>query len=228
MRYWYDTEFDEDGETIILISIGIVCEDGRELLCISNDFDPERPNDWVKENVLPHLPPRTDKRWMSKEQIKHKVLEFFAGDKKPELWADYGAYDWVVFSQIFGKMIDKPKKFPFNSMDTKQWWKQLGEPQLPEQVGTEHSALDDAKHSRAKWEALNKYATRVKESANHYCQMYECFMPAVKMQKITGKIRVEGKMLDETFDVDANLCLAHAIPEEGDNPKISMSFGVKG
>jgi hypothetical protein len=28
VRYFYDTEFLEDGKTIELISIGIVCEDG--------------------------------------------------------------------------------------------------------------------------------------------------------------------------------------------------------
>jgi hypothetical protein len=29
MKYYYDTEFIEDGRTIDLISIGIVAEDGR-------------------------------------------------------------------------------------------------------------------------------------------------------------------------------------------------------
>ncbi len=39
MRYWYDTEFIEDGKTIDLISIGIVAEDGRELYLQSVEFD---------------------------------------------------------------------------------------------------------------------------------------------------------------------------------------------
>jgi hypothetical protein len=228
MRYWFDCEFDEDGETIILISIAFVSEDNRELLCISNEFDPERPNDWVKKNVLPHLPPRTDKRWMSKEQIKHKVLEFFAGDKDPEIWADYGAYDWVVFSQLFGKMIDKPKKFPFNHMDTKQWWKQLGEPELPKQVGTEHDALDDAKHSRAKWTALKNYATRMKESANHFCQVDECFMPATKEKAVTGFQMIDGKLVEGMINIDAKLCLKHGGSLEGGNQGISMESRTEG
>lgn len=54
-RYWYDTEFIEDGKTIDLISIGIVCEDGRELYMQSVEFEPKNANDWVKENVLSHL-----------------------------------------------------------------------------------------------------------------------------------------------------------------------------
>ena len=56
MDYWMDTEFDEDGKTIELISIGIVSADGRELYLVSSEFDPDRCNDWVKKNVLPHLP----------------------------------------------------------------------------------------------------------------------------------------------------------------------------
>ena len=36
MRYFYDTEFLEDGETIDLISIGIVAEDGREYYAVTD------------------------------------------------------------------------------------------------------------------------------------------------------------------------------------------------
>ena len=32
MRFWFDTEFYEDGHTIQLISIGVVAEDGRDEL----------------------------------------------------------------------------------------------------------------------------------------------------------------------------------------------------
>ena len=42
MRFFYDTEFIEDGETIELISIGIVGDDGREYYAVSTDFDPAR------------------------------------------------------------------------------------------------------------------------------------------------------------------------------------------
>lgn len=42
MRYFYDCEFIEDGRTIELVSIGVVCEDGREFYAVSTEFDPER------------------------------------------------------------------------------------------------------------------------------------------------------------------------------------------
>ena len=52
-RFFYDCEFIEDGQTIELISIGIVDEIGeRELYLVSSEFDPERAGPWVRRNVL--------------------------------------------------------------------------------------------------------------------------------------------------------------------------------
>jgi hypothetical protein len=42
VRYFYDTEFIDDGYNIELISIGVVAEDGREYYAISTEFNPER------------------------------------------------------------------------------------------------------------------------------------------------------------------------------------------
>ncbi len=56
MRYFYDCEFIEDGRTIELVSIGVVCEDGREFYAVSTEFDPDRAGKWVRRNVLPKLP----------------------------------------------------------------------------------------------------------------------------------------------------------------------------
>lgn len=56
--YCYDTEFLEDGKTINLISIGVVCEDGREYYAINSDADwgRIRKDDWLMDNVVRHLP----------------------------------------------------------------------------------------------------------------------------------------------------------------------------
>ncbi len=56
--FCYDTEFFEDGRTIDLISIGIVCEDGREYYAINSDanWDQIRKDDWLMDNVVRHLP----------------------------------------------------------------------------------------------------------------------------------------------------------------------------
>jgi len=54
-RYFIDTEFIDSGKTIDLVSIGIACEDGRELYLQSVEFDHRKASQWVKENVLAHL-----------------------------------------------------------------------------------------------------------------------------------------------------------------------------
>lgn len=55
MRYFLDTEIIDDGHTIDLISIGIVCEDGRELYLQSADCTPQLASQWVKDHVLSNL-----------------------------------------------------------------------------------------------------------------------------------------------------------------------------
>lgn len=173
LRYWYDCEFIEDGVIIDLISIGIVCEDGREYYAISTEFDASKASSWVKENVLNQLPPRPETinysdpsisprikheslAWKSRKQIRDDIFLLFLGTK-PELWGYYSAYDHVAFCQLFGKMIDLPTGVPMYTKDIKQWCDELGNPQLPKQAEGEHNALHDARHNRVMWEFLDQY-----------------------------------------------------------------------
>lgn len=57
-RYFYDTEFLDNGHTIDLISIGIVAEDGRGYYAVNTEanIDAAKTNPWIVANVLPHLP----------------------------------------------------------------------------------------------------------------------------------------------------------------------------
>jgi hypothetical protein len=57
LKYAYDTEFRDDGTTIDLISIGIVCEDGREYYAENADCDFRAvcEHNWLWQNVVPHL-----------------------------------------------------------------------------------------------------------------------------------------------------------------------------
>lgn len=54
-KYFLDTEFIENGVTIDLVSIGLVCEDGREYYAQSLDANHSAAGDWVARCVLPHL-----------------------------------------------------------------------------------------------------------------------------------------------------------------------------
>lgn len=152
MRYWFDTEFIEDGKTIDLISIGIVAEDGRELYLESRECNLNRASAWVQENVIPHL---TANVW-DLVAIATDVRNFMAPVQygKPEVWAYYAAYDWVALCQLFGTMMDLPKGWPMYCRDVKQLCDDLGNPTLPEQTSTEHHALADARWTREAWEFL--------------------------------------------------------------------------
>lgn len=151
-RYWFDTEFIEDGHTIDLLSIGVVCEDGREYYAVSGDADLSKAGDWVKENVIPHLgaPVHTRKK------IASDLIAFTRPDEHPQFWAYYGDYDWVALCQLYGTMMDLPKGWPMFAMDVKQLAVSVGNPFLPEQTGTEHNALEDARWTREAWLFLNR------------------------------------------------------------------------
>lgn len=105
MRIFFDTEFIEDGKTIDLISIGMVREDGAVLYMENKECKLWLANDWVKENVIPHLTSEND-AW-DRVQIATAVKNF-VGDR-PEFWAYYAAYDWVALCQLYGTMMRLPK-----------------------------------------------------------------------------------------------------------------------
>jgi hypothetical protein len=188
VRHWLDTEFIEDGKTIDLISIGIVAEDGRELYLQNLDCNFAAASDWVVRNVLinlQHYDMGTGRRscrtsrdglnqvhcvehkpcvWIDRRGIATAVMQFCDSDKygKPDFYGYYADYDWVVFCQLFGRMVDLPKGFPMYCRDIKQWADQMGNPKLPEQGKSEHHALSDALWNRQAWEFLRDKEAEVK------------------------------------------------------------------
>jgi len=161
VRYFYDTEFIEDGETIDLISIGVVAEDGREFYAVSKEFDASQAGDWVRRNVLNQLPPKSDARWMDRATLRRKLYEFFLPDHvpgqrlaqqdRPELWAWVGAYDHVVLAQLWGDMTGLPRELPRFTHELKQLWEMAGRPRLPESPSNAHDALADARFNVIKY-----------------------------------------------------------------------------
>jgi hypothetical protein len=80
MRYFYDLEFNDPGYgSIELISIGMVAEDGREYYAVNEmcDLDSVESNEWLRENVLPHLPV---KKRESKIRPGRQFLDWDFGD----------------------------------------------------------------------------------------------------------------------------------------------------
>lgn len=156
-RYFYDTEFIEDGTSIELVSIGVVDETGREFYAVSTGFDPERAIGWVRRNVLPKLPPPADPAWRSREAIRTDLLSFLTEPgEEIELWAWYAAYDHVVLAQLWGAMPALPRAIPRFTHELAQRWEDLGRPTLPAIAGDRHDALADARHNLARWQALQR------------------------------------------------------------------------
>jgi len=101
----------------------------------------------------------------SRAQIRDDLLEFFRGPvrqglklvlagvegekpTKPQIWGYFADYDWVLFCQIFGRMIDLPKLLPMYCLDLKQEMAVHGitrEELPPQETGLEHNALFDAR-----------------------------------------------------------------------------------
>lgn len=160
MRYWFDTEFIERGpqHPIELISIGMVAEDGREFYTISSEFDPSHASQWVRDNVITKLGDYGGLT-ASLAQISEAIKGFCNPEKygKPELWAYFADYDWVVFCQIFGTMMDLPHDYPMWCRDLKQLAWSRGIDKLPEQGKGEHNALDDARWNKRAYDFIENY-----------------------------------------------------------------------
>lgn len=174
MKYFFDTEFIENGATIDLLSFGMIAEDGREFYQCNRDAKLNLANEWVIWNVYPYLNlSHTSQGWywnenekrdsstlrwnsdaivVSRYEIRDRVRKFI-GEDKPQFWAYYADYDWVALCQLFGAMIDLPKGWPMYCMDLKQLCVSLGDPKLPK-TNNEHHALNDAKWVKEQYEML--------------------------------------------------------------------------
>lgn len=159
VRYFYDCEFIEDGRTIELVSIGVVCEDGREFYAVSTEFDPERAGKWVRRNVLPKLPSPSSPLWKSRARIRDDLMKFLVPRPgiEPELWAWVAAYDHVVLCQLWGAMTELPSSMPRYTRELRQHWEAHGCPPLPAVPDDAHDALADARHNLAKFEAIEAF-----------------------------------------------------------------------
>jgi hypothetical protein len=156
MRFFFDTEFNERQHYLDLISIGIVAEDGREFYAVSSEFDRTTANDWVRENVLPKIPETKDR--LRNNEIARQIVEFVG--EKPEFWAYYADYDWVLMCWLFGSMVDLPNGWPMFCLDLKQSMHERGidREQLPAMdEKAAHDALADARWLRDAYDIVYNF-----------------------------------------------------------------------
>lgn len=151
MRYFFDTEFWERGHQhpILFISLGIVAADGREFYAENADVDLSTLSPWLQENVVPYLR-KEGALVLPHKEIGPAVLKFLDMDARPEFWAYFADYDWVIFCQLFGSMIELPPTFPHFCRDLQQEKWRIGcEKPTIEGCGPAHNALADARWNRA-------------------------------------------------------------------------------
>lgn len=164
MRYWYDWEFDENGQTIKPISLGMVAEDGRELYLVNESYFKQmekglvKPNPWVIENVIKKISPEARSFYgRSLNNFGEIVLKFISDNGnyreryEVELWGHFAAYDHVALAQLFGPMINLPKPIPMFTNDD-MTIRGLQEPPFRPADMPEHDALADAKFQKLQWE----------------------------------------------------------------------------
>lgn len=160
--YFLDTEFVEDGHTIMPISLALVRGDHSDssphFLYIEFDFDQQKSeaHPFVRKHVLPHL--RNDDR-VNRDEARRQIEAFLAGDESPQFWAYYGDYDWVLFCQLWGTMADFPDHFPQLCFDLEQEYRLTAMPhgiEKPPRPLLAHDALADAIWTRELYQTISQ------------------------------------------------------------------------
>lgn len=175
-RAFLDYEFLERGRDapVVPISVGMVREDvltgEREGLYLEYklsvaDAQAVSEHPWICEHVLPNLVVPEHQR-VSRPVAARRMASFLGDGASTveEIWTWYGAYDWVLFSQDFGRMIDLPSWLPRYTMDLKAWQVQNRMPRhwLPGPTGAEHNALADAWWNASVFSACCRWAATAK------------------------------------------------------------------
>lgn len=142
MKYFLDTEFIEAPGHLDLISIGIVCEDGRSLYLENAKVDWSRSSQWVLDNVKPHL---MGGNFDGPAEIAAAIDAFIARGSAPEFWGYYCAYDWVALCWLYGTMMSLPNGWPYFCRDLRQALDERGLQNVKQPDDAPHHALSDAR-----------------------------------------------------------------------------------
>ena len=155
-NYFFDTEFiQHTKKDVDFVSLGVVCDDGRELYAESSEFDASRANFWIKNNILNLLGP-VDKRVTNRE-IGDRFERFVGNDPNPRFFVKGGGdNDWNMLGKLYGGLKNLPKTFPKSFTDVDALWRRSGSAKRPPHPGNQHHALMDAKWAHAIWRAVTK------------------------------------------------------------------------
>jgi len=131
MRIFLDTEFTGLHQHTSLISIGLAADNGDIFYAERNDFDKAQLDDWVNDNVLPHLSgdlpavatliPSSEMVGCGNASEVEKALrlwlERFGEKNSVEIWADVLAWDWVLLCNLMGGAFGLPEQIHYIPRD---------------------------------------------------------------------------------------------------------------
>lgn len=158
MRYYLDTEFDE--EKMELISVGVVAQDGREFYAVLAEYDWSRSSEWLVSNVRPHVfANRSGLSHLPRRRVAEEFILFMGEDPEPRFWAYFAHYDWVLFRRLFGTSPEEMHPgIPLICYDLKQLAVSCGVAGSLKKIVApfqpEHHALQDARWAKHVHEQL--------------------------------------------------------------------------
>ena len=163
VNYFLDTEFISKGSYFSLISIGVVCEDSRELYFQNKDCDFTKASKWVEKHVFPHLAyfdngkinypitfqsdiDKYEKVWKTEREIAQELMKFTdCGNAPSQFWGYYADWDWILVNQLFGGMLTIPSPWNQCCYDLRQFLDSKGLAHIVQPQSSLHHALLDAR-----------------------------------------------------------------------------------
>lgn len=146
MNIYLDTEFILSENSIELISIGLVKNNGETYYAISTEFEEKNASNWVIDNVLAQLEQDLERKTLA--QIKTEIIDFI-GYETGKFWAYVNTYDWFLILQLYDGIARLPYNFSFFCRELCQEVERI---KLPETLfppkPNAHHALADARWAK--------------------------------------------------------------------------------
>lgn len=153
-KIFFDTEFTGLHQKTTLISIGLIAETGQSFYAELNDYDKSQVDEWVQNNVIKNLlmsePKECEEEPFSairhhdnpvgndlyksyslqlrcnKERLELELEKWLSQFNEVEMWGDCLSYDWVLFCEIFGGVLNIPKNVYYIPFDLSTLFKIKG------------------------------------------------------------------------------------------------------
>lgn len=126
MKLFFDTEFTGLHQNTTLISLGIIAENGHTFYAEFMDYDKNQIDNWIRENILSKLLGGSEKDRKDdeecviigyKEIIKFDLSCWLKQFDKIEMWGDCLSYDWILFCELFGGVLQIPRNIYYIPFD---------------------------------------------------------------------------------------------------------------